>query len=97
MSSPIDLLELRPEGLLGKPVSQFIDSERLLPPNRREKARWLGLSSFYGILEQANGHIMFTSQPGHRTTFCIFLPRLEVAPPADPPKPMKFCTCAKPP
>jgi hypothetical protein len=38
------------------------------------------LSSVYGILEQANGHIMFTSQG---TTFCIFLPGFEGAPPAD--------------
>ena len=61
------------------------------------KGTGLGLSTVYGILKQANGQITFTSQPGHGTTFCIFLPRLEVAPPADPHKPMKFCTCAKPP
>jgi PAS domain S-box-containing protein len=43
------------------------------------KGTGLGLSTVYGILRQANGHISFTSQPGHGTTFRIFLPRIDSA------------------
>ena len=42
----------------------------------------LGLSTVYGILKQANGSITFTSQPGHGTTFRVYLPRTDSAPAA---------------
>jgi PAS domain S-box-containing protein len=47
------------------------------------KGTGLGLSTVYGILKRANGHITFTSQPGHGTTFRIFLPRIDSALPAN--------------
>jgi len=75
------VLEVRDTGVGMPPEIKKHIFEPFYTTKRMGEGTGLGLSTVYGIAEQANGYATVESEPGQGTTFRIYIPRATAAVP----------------